>query len=312
MIISFSTLAVALLSLVSARELSIVRKDSNQVLIKSKGSNDTLWFSLSIKDGVPTFEVRGSKEDNEDDAKANVQLAMENVHERDGGASYSLQGKQSHWDDLTVETQSGEKSPRQITLHGRMVRPEKDIAGNYFTVLLTAIIDEESSELSIRPMIQNFPYAYKEGKGLLAFKQLLISSSKVSKKEGANGAATFIGSAGDLLVLKESAFEDGNPGQLRDTKLIEAKDEHGREQTDAVSKKIAEVQFATVRPKNVTFTEKLVLDPNFIKSAHPDREPKAEKDKIKGMSINAAVSHAQLGFAVGTVMAAFVATLFQL
>lgn len=310
MIISLATLTLTLLGLVSARELSVARKDPKHILIKSKGSNEVLWFSLSIKDGVPIFEVKGGKEDKEDKAKTKIQLAMNNVHERDGGASYNLQGMQNRWDDIRIETQSGAKSPKQITLHSRMVRPEKDIAGNYFTILLTATVDENAHEFSIRPMIQNFPYAYKEGKGLLAFKQLLTFSPGISTKEGASGA-TFIGSAGNLLMLRESALEDGNPGQLLDAKLVEVKAEQGREQADVVFNRLAEVQFATVRPKNVTFVEKLVLDPKSIKPVHPDSESRAEKDKIKGMSFSAAAPRRPIGLVISTIVVALAVILLQ-
>jgi len=304
-----SSLGLTLLNLVSARELSIVRKEPKQVVVRSKGDANFLWFSLSIKDGVPMFEIKGCDDDRESGAKAKVQLAMSNVREQETGSSYSFRGTHGYWDDISVETKSGEKQPEQIVLHSRMVHPEKDIAGNYFTILLSAVIDKNAHEFNIRPMIQNFPYARQGGKGALMFDQVLASSLEGAAKREGNGAAPQ-GSTGNLIVLKDSALEDGNPGQLRDAKLVEIKNKQEKVLSEADSRKLAEVQFATTRPKNVTFVEKLIFEPKSIKLAHIEDESKSEKDKIKGMSIsNASVD--LVASLTGAAMAMLVAILIH-
>lgn len=305
-----TALGLALLGLASARELAVFRKEPKRVIVKSKGDGNFLWFSLSIQDGVPVFEIKGGDSDRESGAKAKVRLAMSNVREQDAEASYSLRGTQGYWGDIGVETRGGEKQqPQQIILHSRMVHPEKDIAGNYFTILLSAVIEEHAHEFSIRPMIQNFPYARRGGKGVLVFDQVLASS--LGAREG-NGA-TSQGPTGDLIMLRDSALEDGNPGQLRDAKLVAAKDRQEKVLPEAEEGRLAEVQFATTRPKNATFVERLVFDPKSIKLVHTGEESRSEKDKIKGMSIsNASAPGGLVSSLVGAAMAMLLAILLQL
>jgi len=66
------------------------------------------------------------------------------------------------------------KKPRQIVLQSTMVQPDQhDIAGNAFTIVLRAVIDENAESFTIRSMIQNYPYSMGDGKGILTFDQVI-------------------------------------------------------------------------------------------------------------------------------------------
>lgn len=285
--LSFSTFTLAFLSLVAGRELSIVRRDGNHVVVKSKGNTNYLWFSMSVEDGVPQFIIKGSQKDDESSAKANVQLRMENVHEA-GSVGYPLQGTQPYWSEIGMEEvpSSDSKCPKQMILRSRMVHQDQDIAGNYFSFILEAIVDENAHEFSIRPMIQNFPYARVDGKGKLDLTQMFMSSRSAGPKL-AMGKGSFSSPFGSLQVNENSAIEDGNPGVIAPPQTRKEKQKKGmRAMEVSESSNMAEIEFQTTRPKNATFEERLVFNMDSIKLPIAGLEKDEAKDKMKGMTIN--------------------------
>ncbi|PJF18883.1 hypothetical protein PSACC_01292 [Paramicrosporidium saccamoebae] len=293
--LSLTTLAFAFISIVSARDLSIAKKDSKQVTIKSKGTGEVLWFSLSISNGVPLFEIKGSEKDDESGAKANVQLALEDFNEQGAKKCLSLAGTQGYWSDINVE-QVGEdsKKPNQVILRSTMTHQDKDIAGNYFVLALEASIDKDGDAFEIRQQIQNFPYT--DGKGVLDAGQLISSSHKGNAKKDASKITL---ASGGLAVIADSAIEDGTPTTIKAVRMDEAK---GAPRSGLCEQsKRAHVEFGAVRPKNATYSERLVFYPNSIKIVQEQKpDTKGEpKDHVKGMTLNGAAPSGAISLGLG-------------
>lgn len=295
-----SLITLAFLSLVAARDLSVAKKDGKQVTIKSKGTGEVLWFSLSISNGVPLFEIKGSEKDEESGAKANVQLAIEDFNEQGAKKCMRLAGTQGYWSDISVE-QVGEdsKKPNQVILRSTMTHQDKDIAGNYFLLALEAIIDKDGDAFEIRQQIQNFPYT--DGKGILDAGQLFSSSHKGDAKKDASKITL---ASGGLVVIADSAIEDGTPTTVKAVNMDEAK---GAPRSGLCEQsKQTHVEFGAIRPKNATYSEKLVFFPNSIKIVQSKSDTKSEpKDRIKGMTLNGAAPSGAISLGLGASLLAF-------
>lgn len=291
---SLTTLALAFLSCVAAeRELTIVKKDGKHVVVKGKGQGqgqDTLWYTLSLTNGIPALEIKGSEKDDETTAKARMQLALNTVSESGLSEKFSLAGSESYWTDIKIEEQGDAKDLKQIILRSTMVRPEKDVAGNFFTIELQASVDRNSDGFTLHPMIQNFPYDYAKGKGILLLEQSVEATTKAALSAGSDGIVS-VGSFGSVQVDTESAFEDGNPGTIKGPSVGGKDSAGGRAKGMKSQDGGINIQFSTSRPKNATFTERLSFNPHLMKL---DLTEKKDLDEgIKGASASGAPSPLQ-------------------
>ena len=295
--LSFTTLALALVSVVAGRDLSVVRKDSNVVVVKSKSGGDTLWFTLSLTEGVPHFEIKGNQKDDEGAALARVHLALEKLADKDAKSGLCLTGAAGHWSPIVVNQTGGDKKPRQIVLQSTMVQPDQsDIAGDAFTIVLRAVIDENAESFTIRSMIQNYPYSMGDGKGILTFDQVIGASAKVDSSAGPNGEIT-LGPYGSLRVITDSAIEDGEPGVLRAPRLEDCKGSRPKSIAEAQTAKHAIIEFGTIRPKNATFVEELTFRPQALSLPIPKEEQ--DDSAVKAQSKNNAPSQSAISVATG-------------
>lgn len=262
------------------RELSIMEQGSRQVVIKGKGADDIRWYTLSLANGVPSLEIRGGKQDNVAAAKARVRLALDAVSESGAGERLGLAGSEAYWGPIRIDKQSEQDSGR-IVLRSTMTRPEKDVAGNFFVMELQALVDRDSDDFVLRPMIQNFPYDYAKGKGILSLEQSVdaTTAAKARLSIGSDGLVG-IGSFGSLAVDTDSVYEDGNPGTIKAPRPSSK---------DAAAKSI-NIQFATTRPKNATFTERLIFNPQAMQLDLSEKEKEGDSGKIKGATANGAAS----------------------
>jgi hypothetical protein len=303
--LSLTILASAFLSAVVGRELSVIKKDANAVVVKSKSGGDTLWFTLSLVNGVPTFEIKGNQKDDEITAKAQVQLGLAAVSDKDAKTGQSLTGTAGYWSALLVEEVGDGKKPSQIVLRSTMVHGEqKDLAGNAFTIVLDAVIDANSEAFTVRPMIQNYPYSSTGSKGRLTFDQVVGSSIKVDTKAGSNGEIT-LGAYGSLEIQTDSAIEDGEPGNIRAPKLEDNKSSHTKGLAGSESAKHAVIEFSSIRPKNATFVEKLTFHPQALSLPIPNAdkpEPKVQAQSKNAAQLSASSVGAGVGVAVLTLV----------
>lgn len=284
-----------------AKDFAVLKKDSKHVLVKAKGNSGFLFYSFSIQNGIPRLEIRGNDKDDEKTAESKVQLALDNVAEAESDDKINLAGTQEFWSDIGVEEKTGESSDKQMILRSNMVHTDKDIAGNYFTLQIVAVIGEESDSFKIRPIIQNFPFKpTSKGKGILSISQSLEGSEKVELSSSGNDKIN-VGTFGHLHIDIESGIEDGNPGSIRGLRLgkaektksprgtIEAKSEHSNE---------VMIDFASVRPKNATFVEQLTFNPHAVKAVVPVKEPPT---KVKSQNVNSASKLAGLSVSAGLI-----------
>lgn len=290
--LSIASLSLAFLGIVyAARDLSIVKQDGKQVVIKAKGTTDTLWFTVALQNGVPSFEIKGSAKGEESLAKNRMQLTWANVLEQDSDKRMSLSGTQAYWSDIQIH-----KSSDRISLNATMVHPEKDLAGNNFTILLDAMVDKDSDSFTLRPMIQNYPYAGT--KGILSLEQSIDTTTSAKLSAGSGGQVR-AGDYGDLQVLFDSGIEDGNQEIIRAPRFQSQGGSRIKQLADE-SKEFV-VDFISTRPKNVTFVEQLKYNPKAMKIAE-QVEQKEPLDTLKGMTTNGVASHQLTSVAVGSAL----------
>lgn len=301
--LSLATLAYAFISIVAARDLSVVKQDAKKVIVKSKSDADTLWFILGINNGVPSFEIKGTDKDVEADARASVHLALDSISEEGAKTAMSLAGTQAYWSDIHVDTIGEDKNKLdRVIIHSNMIHTEKDISGNYFQVRVEALIEKDGKSFNIRPMIQNFPYNYAEGKGILSVSQLIGSTLQSNASMAQNKIAM---STGELVVIPESAFEDGNPTTVKQIKFC-GKDTQGIQGCSVIRR--TDVTFGALRPKNATFAEQLIFNQQSIKI--PQEVRGETKDKVKGMTINGStLTVPAIGLGLGGLIMAFLGLL---
>lgn len=291
-------LLVAVLSLIlvgvahAGRELSIAKQDGKRVVIKAKGKSDLLWFAVAIQGGIPSFEIKGNTKDEESSATSRMQLTLANVFEEGSAQRMSLAGTQAYWSDIQVQR---EDSTGQISLRATMVHPDKDIAGDHFTVLLEATVHKDSDSFLIRPMIQNYPYS--EGKGKLLLGQAVDATAPATLTPSTTGQIS-AGDYGAIQILLDSAIEDGNPEALKGPRV--ASDKGSRIKQLASDPREFLVEFNSIRPKNATFVERLTLNPHAVKIADQD-DKKVPPDNVKGMSTNGSASHHHASWVLGPV-----------
>ncbi len=296
-ILSLGLLASSVGVLVAGRELSIEKAQGKSVVIKStQDGSSTLWYGVSVDGDMPTFEVSGGNiaEEDKESKRESVQLAWKAVLES-GSRAFAFGDSKAYWSDIAV---IGNGDSDEIRMEAKMVRPETDIAGNYFTVLLRAIVKKDGTEsFHIRPFIQNFPYVLsgraRTSRSHLTIDQMVTTSRSGSKSKEASesGAAETLITMGDFTVIASSAIEDGEPGKVAFA-TIDAADGADRPSSfDSAAVLLrSQVGFASTRPKNATFVEELTFHKGSITTL-PKEEDKdrkdgkdAESDAVKGLS----------------------------